>query len=85
MFLVNQTLLEPIPDALRWLREIRMENGKWARFVELGTNKALYYDRQRIRVDMNWNILILNALPDMDMNPIWNRYFRQAAFGMKKQ
>ncbi|MCB9082526.1 MAG: hypothetical protein H6555_12535 [Lewinellaceae bacterium] len=45
------TLLEPIPDALRWLREIRMENGKWARFVELGTNKALYYDRGRIRVN----------------------------------
>ncbi len=45
------TLLEPIPDALRWLRSIRMENGKWARFVELGTNKALYYDRGRIRVE----------------------------------
>ena len=47
----HQTILEPIPDALRWLREIRMENGKWARFVELGTNKPLYYDRPRIRVD----------------------------------
>jgi PelA/Pel-15E family pectate lyase len=47
----EETLLEPIPDAIRWLREIRMRNGKWARFVELGTNKALYYDRTRIRVD----------------------------------
>lgn len=47
----DRTLLEPIPDALRWLREVRMQNGKWARFVELGTNKALYYDRGRIRVD----------------------------------
>ena len=47
----EETLLEPIPDALRWLLEIRLENGKWARFVELGTNKALYYDRGRIRVD----------------------------------
>lgn len=47
----HQTILEPIPDALRWLREIRMENGMWARFVELGTNKPLYYDRPRIRVD----------------------------------
>jgi hypothetical protein len=28
-----------------------LENGKWARFVELGTGKALYYDRGRIRVD----------------------------------
>lgn len=47
----DETLLEPIPDALRWLRDVRMENGKWARFVELGTNKALYYDRPRIRVE----------------------------------
>ncbi len=51
LVLGEETLLEPIPDAIRWLREIRMENGKWARFVELGTNKALYYDRPRIRVD----------------------------------
>jgi PelA/Pel-15E family pectate lyase len=47
----EETMLESIPDALRWLRDIRMENGKWARFVELGTNKALYYDRGRIRMD----------------------------------
>ncbi|HMQ59863.1 MAG TPA: pectate lyase [Flavilitoribacter sp.] len=47
----DPTLLEPIPDALRWLREIRLENGKWARFVEIGTNKPLYYDRGRIRVN----------------------------------
>lgn len=49
--LEDTSTLDPIPDAIRWLREIRMENGKWARFVELGTNKALYYDRNRIRVD----------------------------------
>jgi len=42
--------LEPIPDALRWLGEIQLENGKWPRFVELGTGEALYYDRGRIRV-----------------------------------
>jgi PelA/Pel-15E family pectate lyase len=47
----DATLLEPIPDALRWLQEIRLPNGKWARFVEIGTNKALYYDRGRIRVN----------------------------------
>ncbi len=51
LVLGEETLLEPIPDALRWLRKIRLKNGKWARFVELGTNKALYYDRPRIRVD----------------------------------
>lgn len=43
--------LKPIPDALRWLEQIRMPNGLWARFVEMSTGKALYYDRERIRVD----------------------------------
>ena len=43
--------LEPIPDAIRWLKASRMPNGKWGRFLEIGTNKALYYDRGRIRVD----------------------------------
>ena len=43
--------LEPIPDAIRWLKESRMPNGKWGRFLELGTNKPLYYDRGRIRVN----------------------------------
>jgi hypothetical protein len=47
----DATLLEPIPDALRWVGEIRLPNGKWARFVELGTNHPLYYDRGRIRVN----------------------------------
>jgi hypothetical protein len=43
--------LEPIPDAIRWLKSSRLPNGKWGRFLEIGTNKALYYDRGRIRVD----------------------------------
>ena len=43
--------LEPIPDAIRWLKESRLPNGKWGRFLELGTNKPLYYDRGRIRVE----------------------------------
>ena len=47
----DATILDPIPDALRWLREIRLENGKWARFVEIGTGRALYYDRGRVRVN----------------------------------
>ena len=49
--LKDATLLEPIPDALRWLGEIRLDNGQWARFVEIGTNRPLYYDRGRIRVN----------------------------------
>ena len=47
----NKTILEPIPDALRWMNESKMENGMWARFVEIGTGKPLYYDRPRIRVE----------------------------------
>lgn len=43
--------LEPIPDALRWLKKSQLPNGKWGRFLELGTNKPLYYDRGRIRVN----------------------------------
>jgi hypothetical protein len=43
--------LKPIPDGLRWLEQARMDNGLWARFVEMGTGKALYYDRERIRVE----------------------------------
>ena len=43
--------LEPIPDAVRWLKDSRLPNGKWGRFLEIGTNKPLYYDRDRIRVE----------------------------------
>ena len=42
--------LEPIPDTIRWLKETRLPNGLWARFVELGTSRPLYYDRGRISV-----------------------------------
>jgi len=51
LYTAEERYLEPIPDALRWLESTRMQNGKWARFVEIGTGKALYYDRGRIRVD----------------------------------
>ncbi len=43
--------LEPIPDAIDWLYSSRLPNGKWARFVEIGTGRPLYYDRGRIRVN----------------------------------
>jgi hypothetical protein len=47
----NHLFLEPIPDALRWVRESKLPNGKWGRFLEISTNKPLYYDRDRIRVN----------------------------------
>jgi hypothetical protein len=43
--------LEPVPDAIQWLKASKLPNGKWGRFLELGTNKPLYYDRGRIRVE----------------------------------
>ncbi len=46
----NKKYLEPIPDAIRWLKNSRLPNGRWARFYELRTNVPLYYDRDRIRV-----------------------------------
>ncbi len=42
--------LVSVRDPLRWLSETRLPNGRWGRFLELGTNKPLYYDRGRIRV-----------------------------------
>ncbi|MDX1283774.1 MAG: pectate lyase [Draconibacterium sp.] len=47
----NRSYLEAIPDALRWMKESQLPNGKWGRFLEIGTNKPLYYDRGRIRVN----------------------------------
>jgi len=44
----NSRYLEPIPDALRWLKESQLPNGRWARFCELGTNRPLFYDYGRI-------------------------------------
>ena len=54
--------LKPIPDALRWLDEIRLPNGLWARFVELGTGDPLYYDRDRIRVPTTQDLHIERRL-----------------------
>ncbi len=40
--------LEPIQDAVRWLKESKLASGRWARFCELGTNRPLFYDYGRI-------------------------------------
>ncbi|MBU1101864.1 MAG: pectate lyase [Bacteroidetes bacterium] len=47
----EKSLLDVIPDAFNWLESIKLENGKYPRFVELGTNKPLYYDRGRKQVN----------------------------------
>ncbi len=46
----DENILNPIPDAVNWLRKVQLPNGKYCRFLELGTNKPMYYDRGRIRV-----------------------------------
>ena len=50
-FTGDRRYLEPIHDAIRWLKESRLKNRKWGRFLEIGTNNPLYYDRDRIRVN----------------------------------
>lgn len=51
LYIGRSEYLQPIPDALQWLKDVQLPSGKWARFVELYTNKPLYYDRGRIRVN----------------------------------
>ncbi len=34
--------LEPFDRALKWLRSVRLEDGRWSRLYELGTNQPLY-------------------------------------------
>ena len=51
LYTKDRRYLEPIPDAVDWLQKVRLASGLWPRFVELGTNQPLYYDRGRIRVD----------------------------------
>ena len=41
----DERFLAPIEMALDWLKRSKLDNGKWARFYELGTNKPIYGDR----------------------------------------
>lgn len=34
--------LAPFESALKWLRSVRLDDGRWARLYELGTNRPLY-------------------------------------------
>lgn len=38
----QERFLQPIPAAIKWLQESKLDDGIWARFYELGTNKPLY-------------------------------------------
>ncbi len=37
--------LKPIPAAIDWLESSKLDNGKWARLYEVGTNRPIYGDR----------------------------------------
>ena len=43
----REKYLEPMPAAIEWLEKSKMEDGKWARFYELGTNKPIYVNMNR--------------------------------------
>ncbi len=43
----QEEYLKPIPAAIGWLERSRMEDGKWARFYELDTNRPLYVNMDR--------------------------------------
>lgn len=58
----DEKYLKPIPAAIDWLERSKMEDGGWARFYELGTNKPLYvnldkevvYEFVNIRPGYSW-------------------------------
>ncbi len=58
----QEKYLKPIPAAIDWLERSRMEDGKWARFYELDTNRPLYvnmdkevvYEFVNIRPGYSW-------------------------------
>ncbi|MDF1860238.1 MAG: pectate lyase [Verrucomicrobiales bacterium] len=39
-----------IPDALRWMESSQLEDGRWARFYELETNRPLYCEAETYQV-----------------------------------
>ncbi|HIE27882.1 TPA: pectic acid lyase [Candidatus Poribacteria bacterium] len=43
----EEKYLKPIPAAIAWLERSRLEDGQWARFYELKTNKPIYVNMDR--------------------------------------
>ena len=43
----EERFLEPIPAAIEWLENSKLEDGQWARFYEPETNKPLYVTRDK--------------------------------------
>lgn len=47
-FTKDEKYLKPIPEAIKWLKDSKMENGEWARIYEMKTNKPIYGQHDRI-------------------------------------
>jgi len=43
LFTGDEKYLDPLPAALRWYERSQLEDGRWARFYELKTNRPLYF------------------------------------------
>ncbi|MBM3472977.1 MAG: hypothetical protein FJX75_06915 [Armatimonadetes bacterium] len=43
----DEKYIKPIPAAIKWLEASKLDNGKWARFYEPGTNRPLYVNMDR--------------------------------------
>lgn len=46
LFTGNEKYLNPIPNAIHWLRESQISDNLWARLYEVGTNREVYGDRE---------------------------------------
>lgn len=49
-FTGDNRYLEPLPAAMDWFENSRLENGRWARFYELKTNRPLYFYAETYRL-----------------------------------
>lgn len=87
----DEELLFPVRDAFNWVKNTRLPNGKYPRFVEIGTGKPLYYDRGRKRVssidelseERRTQYLYEQDLSDPLMNAE-NRFFEITKLGIDK-
>jgi len=43
----DENYLEPIPPALEWLKASQLDDGLWARFYEIGSNRPVYVTAER--------------------------------------
>ena len=42
----DERYLGPVPKAIAWLEASKIENNRWARLYEVGTNRPIYGDRE---------------------------------------